>query len=482
MSEENSRYLESAHFAEPRPYLHLIPDELLIEVGKYLLPTTKLPLPSLQPHFQNYRHPFERRGNCRDYTSFRESCHKVSCLLKPIDKDFEIEIKSKEGLEKWVNAPHERLDNVIRLRLNFALDPSDDVPTLSSRYWTEFISLLLKLPNLVELYLTATPFCYHRSPAHIFPLELPDSVEKPLPSIISFANEVKCRACAEHLTRLSGCMTNLKYMKCTSQDSVSDHDVGEDFEPYDFMLSNHTPKLETLYLKYWDLDTFDDGPLWELHEGAPDLKRLIYSSHGIEYPYTLRQRAMVKAVRHDDQWQFEVGTDKGEHLSSNGTLVTFAQEWSQFDKMEEFDPGLVLNIAQYYTSTIHGLAPKRGSEPTNPYTLPQVPSEALDQIHIVHPEEYERVLKEAMVEATKIMKANWTSLKKAYWWQDRHKRPNSPTRDYLRWTAVIVEDGPSTEGNDDEHLINVMIEGPEMMYHDLTWSDDGTIPPNMENA
>ncbi|OCF77370.1 hypothetical protein I204_01358 [Kwoniella mangroviensis CBS 8886] len=446
MSDSSSRPLKSVHFAKPRPYLHLIPDELLIEVGKYLLPTTKLPLPSLQPHFENYRHPFDRRANYGDYISFRESCHKVSCLLKPIDKDFEIEIKSKEGLEKWFNAPKEKLNNVSRLRLNFTLDPTDDVATVSIRYWDIFISLLLKMPNLVELFFTSTPFCYHGKHGHTPLFELPNSDQSPLNSIISFGNEVKCRCCAEHLTRLSTCMPNLKHLKCTSQDSVSQINTEDDFEPYDFMINNDTENLETLYLKYWDLDTFGEKPMIELTSGSPKFKKLIYSSHAIESPYTLKQKGLVEAVQDDnDQWHFSVGREKGLDLNLSGLLVSdlslFAEEWSQFNNMEEYDPGLVLNPVQYFTRTIYGKPPKRNSEPMFPYALQQVPPEVLEQIRIVGPEEYERVLKEAMIEATKIMKANWTSLKKVYWWQDRNKRPDSPTRDYLRWTAVIT-DGP----------------------------------------
>ncbi|WVW86226.1 hypothetical protein I302_108268 [Kwoniella bestiolae CBS 10118] len=159
MTDSISKSLRSVRFAQPQPepHLHLIPDELFIEVGIHLLPTTKLPLPSLQPHFANYKHPFDRRGDCRDYISFRESCHKVGYLLKPIEKDYEVEIKSKEGFYKWVNAPKEKLDNVNRLRLNFTLDPDEDIPTTSTKYWTDFIALPLKLPNLLELYFTQKP-------------------------------------------------------------------------------------------------------------------------------------------------------------------------------------------------------------------------------------------------------------------------------------------------------------------------------------
>ncbi|KAK6909352.1 hypothetical protein I203_103369 [Kwoniella mangroviensis CBS 8507] len=200
----------------------------------------------------------------------------------------------------------------------------------------------------------------------------------------------------------------------------------------------------------------------ELTSGSPKFKKLIYSSHAIESPYTLKQKGLVEAVQDDnDQWHFSVGKEKGLDLNLSGLLSLFAEEWSQFNNMEEYDPGLVLNPVQYFTRTINGKPPKRNSEPMFPYALQQVPPEVLEQIRIVGPEEYERVLKEAMIEATKIMKANWTSLKKVYWWQDRNKRPDSPTRDYLRWTAVLIE-------------------GPELMYHDLIWSDEGSIPPDVE--
>ncbi|WVW86227.1 hypothetical protein I302_108269 [Kwoniella bestiolae CBS 10118] len=121
-------------------------------------------------------------------------------------------------------------------------------------------------------------------------------------------------------------MPNLKHLKCTSQDSVAQQNTDEDFEPYDFTINISAPKLETLYLKYWDLDTFDNTPLWELHEGSPNLKKLVYSSHAIEAPYTLRQRAVVEARTQDGEWQFNLRSEEGGHLSLFGGLQN-SQSW-----------------------------------------------------------------------------------------------------------------------------------------------------------
>ncbi|WWC91763.1 uncharacterized protein L201_006710 [Kwoniella dendrophila CBS 6074] len=239
--------LKSVRFIEelkPSSLFHSLTDEFIIEVGKYLYTKTTLPLPSFKPHFENYKHAYDTRTDPKDYIAFREVCHRTSYLLKPIKKDLEIEIKSKESLAKWMEAPEDILDNVVRLRLNFALSPKDDIPKSSQILWKAFIVLLTKLPNLIELYLTSTPFCFHGLNGQTNLFEIP---EVQFDSIETFANEVKCRCCAEHLTGLVMCMDKLKYLKCTSEDSVAQINLEE---PYDFYLTaGYLENLESRYIE-----------------------------------------------------------------------------------------------------------------------------------------------------------------------------------------------------------------------------------------
>ncbi|WRT70168.1 uncharacterized protein IL334_007162 [Kwoniella shivajii] len=480
MSEITQKPKRTVRFQTPeRPpsLFHTLTDEFLIQVGKLLLPGDPLPIPSFRPHFENPKHPFENRLRYNDYLAFRETCHRVSYLSKPVKGNLEIEIKNKESFARWLKAPQDVLSRVTRLRLNFTLETTANCPLqqVHETAWAAFISLLERLPNLLELYLAATPFCWHGKHGQTLMFELPDSTES-FPSIISFANETKCRGCAEHLTTLFYCMPKLKHVKCTSQDSVSQDDLMED--PYDIFcnLDNRrfVESIETLYLKYWDLSTFDSMQVQELNRGAPNLKKLVYSSHKIEQPYTLRQRARVEALSHptNGQWIFLTTGDPDEDRTIfHGQLPDFADLWSPLRNMEEIDLGIILNIPQYTTKPQIPSGPTRNAQPD------QISAESSFRVNVVGHEIYRAKYEQAMIAATKYLKTRWGTLKKVFWWEDRDKRTDSPTRDYLRWSANIVEQEEASENP----IVQILIEGPERMDHSFTWSDDGSVYPEVED-
>ncbi|WWC72072.1 uncharacterized protein I206_106032 [Kwoniella pini CBS 10737] len=470
---ELSNPLTSVRFkspgTEPGPcHFHTLTDEFIIEVGKCLLPNQTKSIPSCYPHFENYQHPFDLKLDYNDYLSFREACYKTSYLLKPIQKDLEIEIKSKASFQKWLHAPQDVLSGIIRLRLNVSLDPEDDLPQVSTELWDDFIILLQKLPNLLELYLTETPFCCHGSDGQKWLFEIPEETHI---LIETFAIEVKCRCCAEHLIKLTN-LINIKHLKCTSDDSVNHENL---IEPYDFLLSvPFLEDLETLYLKWWELDMFGDWSITTIRDVFPELKKLFFSTHSTEFPYTLCQRVKLEGVyepnddEDDDGWGFWVTQEEGTYLGLGSTLEEFAHEWSICSKMQEVDYGFLLDISQYTTDdTEYTPSRKRGGPP--PEEEPLSPEQS-DNKQKIHPDEYTRLYKEAIVAAAKAMEGSWLSLKKIHFWQDVTERQDCPTRDYIRWTANIASEGK----------ISVTVDRPQRMDHDLTWSNDGTMPANVE--
>ncbi|WWC64518.1 uncharacterized protein I303_107128 [Kwoniella dejecticola CBS 10117] len=477
---EISKPLKSVRFASPEDestpcHFHRLTDEFIIEVGKYLLPTQTKSIPSCRPHFENYQHPFELKLDYNDYLSLREACHKTSYLLKPIKKELEIEIKSKSDLQRWLDAPQEILDGVIRLRVNFTLSPEEDLPTVSTKLWNDFMSLLGRLSNLLELYLTETPFCWHgrNGQKMLFQLpEWPDEDHSPFESIQTLAIEVKCRCCAEHFIGLTDVMAGLKHLKCTTDDSVQQDDMRED--AYDFLLTvSYLPRLETLYLKWWSLNMFGEEAVSAISECFPKLRKLYFSTHAREAPYTLCQRARLECIREQnnaDGWQSILMPEKNQLLQLGSSLAEFAEEWSGNRYMEEVDYGFLLNLPEYTTHELFDAPVRKRGEATTD-NLP-LGSDQPSRLRRVSPVEYTVLYKDAIVSAAKEMKENWPSLERVHFWQDKQKRADSPTRDYVRWTAIIEKD---TQG-----AINVVIDPPQVMKHELTWSDEGTVPPDVE--
>ncbi|WVR00124.1 hypothetical protein IAU59_007266 [Kwoniella sp. CBS 9459] len=400
-------------------HFHSLTDEFLRQLGTYLLPIQtpeSLKTPSFTPHWLNSPlHIFDRRPSYRDYCSLRSVCHRMGYLLKPVKDDLMVEVDSKEYWWKLVgDAPEEVLQRVVRLRINFTLDADDDPSTESERYWTSFTSFLLKLPNLVELYLTATPFCYHPGTGQEFALAEPDLSEAT--SIVSFANEVSCRVCAEHLSNafsVSG--VPIKHLKTTSDDSSSRHDT---IEPYDIFL--YATDLETLYLKTEGLDTDTNQPFEGLADSCPNLKNLIFSAFGHKQPHRMMPKASLACTRQGDGWRFVLS---GEGIRDD--LADYADNVGLLTELEVFDPSFFItfpNIINDFPAIPAGIssAPQNHkqdvlSEESDPST--STAAAGREEVKKAFMKAYKAARDEALVAATRVMKAHVPSLREMNWWQ-----------------------------------------------------------------
>ncbi|OCF41360.1 hypothetical protein I317_04841 [Kwoniella heveanensis CBS 569] len=343
-------------------------------------------------------------------------CFKLGQLLKPVKDDLMVEVDSKEYWWRLVNdAPDDVLARIVRLRLNFSLDGDDDPSTESEHYWSSFISFLHRLPNLVELYFTATPFCYHPGIAQTFPLSLPD-LSGLSRKFVSFANEVRCRCCAEQLTNAfmeSG--HDIQHLKTASEDSVSREDA---IEPWDICM--YVQGCETLLIKSFGLDTYSELPLGQIAECCSDLKRLEFSGFDLAGNHGMLPRAQLECTRvANGIWDFFVdGQGIGEDLT------TYADGVGQFTNLEIFDPGFVItfpNIIDTLPSLSADLisilnvkfhSNDAGFDPAGPESQ-QLPPKMVETIDL-----YKARRIEALVAATRVMKSRVPGLRQMVWWQN----------------------------------------------------------------
>ncbi|WVF72933.1 hypothetical protein IAT40_007751 [Kwoniella sp. CBS 6097] len=462
-------------------------DEFLKQLGTYLLPIgtpDQLKVPSFTPHWLNSpEHVFDRRPRYKDYCSLRSVSYRLGYLLKPVQDDLMIEVESKEYWWRLVNdASDDILQRIVRLRLNFSLDADDDPSTESERYWSSFTSFLLKLPNLVELYFTTTPFCYHPGIAQTFPLSEPDL--SGATKLVSFANEVKCRVCAENLSNaLSISRAPIKHLKTTSDDSTSRDDM---IEPYDIYL--YANGLETFYLKSEGLDTSEE-PFLALPQTCPGLKQLILTAHQFEEPHELLPKAYVACTRHGETWRYDVSGD-----GIRTDLHTYADSVGLLTNLEVFDPSFFITFPNMLDD------------------FPAIPSDILsstDETHVPRPDDfgfgstqtekmkafmeaYKATIDEALIAATRVMKSHVPSLKEMTWWQQdvdddddgdsanegpAATSPSSETSHaslYLRYACQILPDRLASGEWE------VKVDGPIRLSEQMSRNSDGYWMPEVE--
>ncbi|WWD19692.1 hypothetical protein CI109_104156 [Kwoniella shandongensis] len=198
-------------------------NELIQHIGFFSHGGIKARLPSFGTHVENYRDPFDP-ACAVSYNHLRATCKRIHQLL-PL-RALHVELRWGDQVNRWkAECPLKVLRTVTRLRINFP-GPDDNGDQIRFN-WLQFLVLLHRMPNLLELILADNCFCDHEAGSTYRPqdwLFLPRKPPLVLKQLRCFSNQLECTFCSYLLNVLFAVSPNIGSLRCTEPSVNSDDD------------------------------------------------------------------------------------------------------------------------------------------------------------------------------------------------------------------------------------------------------------------
>ncbi|WWC72067.1 uncharacterized protein I206_106027 [Kwoniella pini CBS 10737] len=189
----------------PRNLLDLS-DEIIQRIAYFVHYDHEVPIPSFNPHWANFASEISPKVQ-HDYLKLRLVSRRLRdiCTLK----NLYMKMDSWQKLLKWsIKGPEQVKKAITRLVLDISRRTQHPLSN-GSRYqndmvpiWITTIDFLRDLTSLRELVVVGNPLCDHRNDERTTLDDITNSVQAPLPYLVSLSIETKCEHCVDVVPRL----------------------------------------------------------------------------------------------------------------------------------------------------------------------------------------------------------------------------------------------------------------------------------------